>query len=274
MVRNLEYNAKVIQRIEISPGLIILRIAPEDGLFSFTPGQYTTLGLKRSEPRQEGCDPEPEELQQREPNEMIRRAYSIASSSKESTHIDIYLALVTSGELTPRLFQLRIGDSIYIGPRAVGMFTLDKVPTEKHVCLAATGTGLAPYISMVRTQLLNIPERKFLIVHGARYSWDLGYRDELISLQRFCPNLTYIPAISRIKSDVLWKGQSGYVQNILKKIMDQEIKIEDPLSPDRYEIFLCGNPGMIKDSIEELEKAGFKKDEHKSPGTIHVEEYW
>ncbi|MBZ0257639.1 ferredoxin--NADP reductase [bacterium] len=274
MVRNLEYNAKVIQRIEIAPGLIILRIAPEDELFAFTPGQYTTLGLKRSEPRQDGCDPESEELQQRDPNEMIRRAYSIASSSKESTHIDIYLALVTSGELTPRLFHLQIGDPIYLGPRAVGLFTLDKVPKEKHVCLAATGTGLAPYISMVRTQLLNIPERKFIIVHGARYSWDLGYRDELISLQRFCPNLLYIPIISRIKSDIQWKGQSGYVQTILKKLITQEITIEDQFSPEQFEIFLCGNPGMIEESIVELEKIGFKKDERKSPGTIHIEEYW
>lgn len=274
MIRKLDYNAKVIQRIEISPGIIILRIAPEGELFTFTPGQYTTLGLKRSSKRLSSCDPEPEDSKERDPDEMIRRAYSIASSSKENDHLDIYLALVTNGELTPRLFNLQIGDPVYLGPRAVGLFTLDQVAPEKHVCLAATGTGLAPYISMVRTQLLNIPERKFIIVHGARYSWDLGYRDELISLERFCPNLHYFPSISRKQSDPTWTGHTGYVQDMLRKLMTEEIKVEPKLSHEQYEIFLCGNPQMIEDSIVELEKSGFKKDEKKSPGTIHVEEYW
>ncbi|MDP8246040.1 MAG: ferredoxin--NADP reductase [Candidatus Hinthialibacter antarcticus] len=274
MIRKLDYNAIVIQRIEISPGLIILRVAPDEEMFTFTPGQYTTLGLKRNTKRLGGCDPEPEEQKQRDPEEMIRRAYSIASSSKENSYLDIYLALVSNGELTPRLFNLQIGDLVYLGPRATGMFTLDKVPPEKHVCLAATGTGLAPYISMVRTQLLNIPERKFVIVHGARYSWDLGYRDELISLERFCPNLHYFPVISRKRDDLTWAGHSGYVQDILQKLMTKEIEIDPKLSSDQYEVFLCGNPKMIEDSIVELDKSGFKKDERKSPGTIHVEEYW
>ncbi len=274
MARKLDYNAKVIQRIEISPGLIILRVAPDGELFSFTPGQYTTLGLKRRETRLSGTDPDPDEKKQRDPDEMIRRAYSIASSSQEDSHVDIYLALVTNGELTPRLFNLAIGDQIYLGPRATGLFTLEKVAPEKHVCLAATGTGLAPYISMVRTQLLTVPDRKFIIVHGARYSWDLGYRDELISLERFCPNLTYIPCISRKNSDPTWTGKTGYVQDMLQQLIDLEIEIEPRLTHDDYEVFLCGNPQMIEDAIGVLEKYQFKKDERKSPGNIHVEEYW
>ncbi|MBI1388729.1 MAG: hypothetical protein GC154_09815 [bacterium] len=273
MPRKLDYNARITQRIEIAPGLIILRITPDGELFPFLPGQYTVLGLRRGEPRCEGSEPESDELRQRDSDEMIRRAYSIASSSLERHHIDIYLALVTSGELTPRLFNLKIGDRLFVGPKATGMFTLDCVAPHKHVCLAATGTGLAPYISMVRTQLTENPERRFSIAHGARYSWDLGYRDELITLDRFWSNLTYAPIISRKQSDPDWQGRVGYVQTVLEEWL-QEGEGREPMRPETHDVFLCGNPGMIEQAAELLERHGFKKDERKDPGTIHIEEYW
>ncbi len=273
MLRKLEYNATITQRIEIAPGLIIIRVKPDHELFDFKAGQYTVLGLKRKESRCPEADPDPEELKQREPDEMIRRAYSISSASVEKEFIEFYVALVKSGDLTPRIFNLNIGDRIFLGPKATGFFTLDQVPEGKHVCLLATGTGLAPYISMVRSELVAHPNRLFLILHGARYSWDLGYRDELNSLRRVCPNLKYYPTISRPDIDTSWNGFTGRVQDyVTNGVVEGDIGMK--ITPEDFHIFLCGNPNMIEETIELMEKRGFHKGTRRQPGNLHTEEYW
>ena len=128
---------------------------------------------------------------------MIRRAYSISSSSIERRYIEFYITLIASGQLTPRLFALPYGGRLFLGPKASGLFTLDRVPPGKAVVLIATGTGLAPYLSMLRTLLIHDSTRPFVVLHGARYSWDLGYRGELESLARIRQNLVYLPSITR-----------------------------------------------------------------------------
>ena len=175
------YNAAVIGREEINPQLLVLRVQPDTAMFDFKPGQFGVLGLLGSEPRV------PEAASEEivpEPDKMIRRAYSIASSSVERRYVEFYLTLITSGQLTPRLFALKHGSPLFLGPKASGVFTLDRVPPGKAVVFIATGTGLAPYISMLRTMLVNETQRRFVVLHGARFGWDLGYRGELESLAR------------------------------------------------------------------------------------------
>lgn len=115
----------------------------------------------------------PEEAPE-EPGKMIKRAYSIASAGTNTAYLEFYINLVPSGALTPRLFALQPGDTVYLGSKITGMFTIDEVPAERNLLFIATGTGLAPYVSMIRTHLLANPERKLCILHGARHSWELG----------------------------------------------------------------------------------------------------
>ena len=126
-------NAVVALRTEISPWLIILRVVPDGWqLPDFAPGQFAVLGLPGATPR---CAmAEPEEAPS-DPNKLIRRAYSIASSSLTREYMEFYVALVTSGALTPRLFALNIGDRVWLSPRITGMFTLDQVPEGKNVVM-------------------------------------------------------------------------------------------------------------------------------------------
>lgn len=273
MAKQIDYNATVSQRLEVAPGLAIFRIVPDGQLFDFKAGQYTVLGLHRKEARTPDADSQTEDPAIRDPEELIRRAYSIASSSMEREYIEFYVILVKSGELTPRLFNLKVGDRLFLGPKATGMFTLDKVPAGKHVLLAATGTGLAPYISMVRTQLSEHKERHFVIMHGAAHSWDLAYRDELKTLCRYFPNLTYIPTISNAHEDRTWKSHTGWVQHLLENgTVEKEANIA--ITPETFDVFLCGNPGMVDDMMRILGDREFKKDERNNPGTIHIEEFW
>lgn len=264
------YNATVGQRIEVAPGLIILRVIPDDPLFSFEAGQYTVLGLKRGARRVVEADADETDG---DPEKLIRRAYSIASSSLADEYVEFYVTLVASGELTPRLFALEIKDRLFLGAKATGVFTLDRVAPEKHLLLVGTGTGLAPYMSMLRSELVCGGPRRFVVLHGARYSWDLGYRNELNSLSRLCSNMTYIPVISRPGEDPTWKGLTGYLQEVLFSGVVEE-RTGVAVSPDTFDIFLCGNPSMIEEAKERLTAIGFTPDKGRAVGNLHIEEYW
>ena len=264
------YNATVIGREQINPQLLILRVEPDTAMFDFKPGQFAVLGLLGSEPRV--AEAASEELVP-EPDKMIRRAYSIASSSVERRYVEFYLTLITSGQLTPRLFALKHGSRLFLGPKASGLFTLDRVPPDKAVVLIATGTGLAPYLSMLRTMLVNETQRRFVVLHGARFGWDLGYRGELESLARLRPNFTYIPSITRPDQDPHFHGRTGRVQALVEQeVVEKESGVA--LDPAQADVFLCGNPDMVKAVKVTLEARGFKADQPGKPGTIHVEEYW
>ena len=81
--------------------------------------------------------------------------------------------------------------------------------------MIGTGTGLAPCMSMLRSELVCGGPRRFVILQGARFSWDLGYRTELTTLSRLCSNMTYIPVVSRPQEDPTWRGLGGYLQDVL-----------------------------------------------------------
>jgi len=264
------YNATVIGREEINPQLVILRVRPDTELFEFRPGQFGVLGLLGSAPRVEESTPEDVPSA---PDKIIRRAYSIASASVERRYVEFYLTLITSGQLTPRLFALQHGSRVFLGPKASGVFTLDRVAPEKAVVLIATGTGLAPYVSMLRTLLVGDERRRFVVLHGARFSWDLGYRGELESLARLRPNFTYIPSITRPDQDPHFIGYTGRIQALLEQgVLERESGVA--LDPAKAEVFLCGNPDMVKLATLLLKDKGFATKGGTAPATIHVEEYW
>ncbi|MBI4584610.1 MAG: ferredoxin--NADP reductase [Planctomycetes bacterium] len=205
---------------------------------------------------------------------MIKRAYSIASSSVSKEYLEFYISLVYSGALTPRLFDLKNGGRLWLSPGIAGLFTLSEVSQDKHVVLISTGTGLAPYMSMLRSQLTCGGERRFAVLHGARHSWDLGYHSELMALQRLCPNFIYLPSISRPEEEPApWSGFKGYIQDLWNsKILEQASRFQ--FTPENTHIFICGNPGMIEGMVKILAKEGYREHTQKNPGQVHMERYW
>jgi len=153
------------------------------------------------------------------------------------------------------------------------VFTLDRIPPGHHALLVATGTGLAPYMSMLRSELSDGGPRCFVVIHGARISADLGYRKEISALARQYTLLTYIPAVSRPHEDPTWSGRSGYLQDVLLSGIIEE-RAGRVVSPEHFHVFLCGNPKMIEAATARLIDRGFVKDKPREPGTLHTEEYW
>jgi len=266
-----QLNSIVTQVIQVSPAMKIFRIAPDGwDLPEFTPGQFAALALPASAARVEDSTPDPEEMA---PDKMIKRVYSIASSSKSKQFIEFYITLVRSGVLTPRLFNLQIGDRIELGKKAVGMFTLDEVPADNNIVLIATGTGVAPYVSMLRSNILGESKRKIAVIHGAANSWDLGYSSELMLLQSLSDRFAYLPTIIDVKSEpVKWNGDTRFVQEMWSAGVVEKAWGITP-TPQNTHIFLCGNPKMVQSMFDVLNSQGFVEHKKKEPGQIHVESW-
>ena len=267
-----QLNAIVGQRIEVSPGLIVLRVVPDGWkLPDFEAGQFAVLGLPATASRHPVSDPKQERA---DPDKLIKRAYSIASSSVANEYVEFFIVMVRSGALTPRLFALSVGDRLWLSPKVSGLFTLAEVPRDQHVLLISTGTGLAPYMSMLRSDLVCDDPRRFAVIHGARHSWDLGYRSELLTLDRMCPNFTYLATISRPEEEpIQWAGETGYIQDVWQRgVLGESSKFR--ASPEDTHVFLCGNPSMIVTMEKVLGELGFKEHKRNDPGNLHMEKYW
>ncbi len=266
------YNATVIRCMEVTGEIRIIRVRMDEPGFRFKAGQYTMLGLLNEAPRIPEAQPEDADAEPgRDP--MIRRAYSIASGSIQDEYLEFYISMVSSGALTPRLFALGEGDRLYVGDKAKGLFTLDRVPEHSNVLLVGTGTGLAPYVSMLRSEVLSNRQRRIAVLHGASFSWDLGYRRELELLARYNDHFNYIPTVSRPHVDRDWNGLSGRIPPFLEDPQLESL-CGFELQPGPSHVLLCGNPAMIEDATERLEQRGYWQKRKGDRGNLHMEKYW
>ncbi len=265
-------NAVVTLRNHVSPWLTILQVAPDGWhLPDFKPGQYICLGLYGSASRYELAE---HEASAPAPDKLIQRAYSIASSPLDREFMEFYLNLVPTGVLTPRLFNLKIGDRIWLSSKATGSFTFDGVPENANVVLIANGSGLAPYVSMLTTHLSLVKQARVALVHGVRHSCDLGYRSVLMSMQHLRKNFTYFPILSRPQEEpVPWKGAVGHVQDLWRNGAIAHAWGCRP-SPEHTHVFLCGSPEMIESMTTMLGQEGFEEHTTRKPGQVHLERYW
>jgi ferredoxin--NADP+ reductase len=265
-----EFNAVVSQKITISSSLMILQIVPVGWeLPEFKPGQFTMLALPVTSP----VVPEAESPEGGDENVWIRRPYSATSARDQKDYIEFYIRLVYSGELTPRLFALNTGDQLYMFPKLRGILTMDDVEEDKNIIFIATGTGLAPYMSMIRSGILCRDKRKIAIIHGALNSGDLGFRAELEHLEKLCDNFSYIPVISHQDTEKIpWGGKTGFVQNIWNENVIDDIWQND-VTPENTAVFLCGHPEMIRQMTDLLGAGGFKPYDRKKGGSLFYEDW-
>lgn len=231
--------AELIERIDFSEDLCLMRFKPE-GSFTFRPGQYATLAMEDG-------------------GKLIQRPYSIVSSPYEP-FLEFYLELVPHGELTPLLWQMKVGEALLVRNKIVGAFTLDEKSGMTRHLMAATVTGVAPYMSMARTQRMDMqkgktPTHQFAVILGASRLWELGvYHNELNELSRD-GWIQYVPTVSRPWEDAAWQGETGRVEDVLRKYSDH-------LGFDHTNAvgYACGHPQMIENAKGILARARFPKE--------------
>ena len=234
--------ARVLARRDVSRDLCVLRIDP-GGPFEYRAGQYATLGLERDGVRTE-------------------RAYSLVSSPYEP-ELEVFVELVPHGGLTPQLFQLKPGDTLLCRRIAKGRFLLDLRSGHANHLFVCTVTGVAPFVSYVRTLARDwkngngpLPgEHKFFCLQGASHSFEFGYREELERHASDASWFKYIPTVSRPWDEAQWPGEIGRVDDLLRKYIERW-----GLPPDKTTAYLCGHPKMIENSRGILERAGWQKD--------------
>lgn len=264
-------NALVTERREVHSELIFLKVAPDGWQMEpFAAGKFAVLGLPGRAPRCENSEPDVQPVDQ---DKLIRRAYSIGSGPNDTDELEFYISLVASGGLSPRLLALQEGDRVYMAPKTKGTFTLEGVPDDQNLVLISTGTGLTPYVSMLRGQALE-NGRKVAVFQGVRHSWDLGYDSVMRALCEKHSNLTYESTVSRAHLEKEpWEGNKGHVQELWKAgVLEQRWGFRP--KPEDTHVFLCGNPGMVAGAQELLEAEGFALHSKSKPGNIHVEKYW
>jgi len=260
------YNATITGKIMITPDLMVLRIRTDEPRYEFKAGQYTSIGLLASEVRSPNSVMPQEQLP---PGELIVRPYSIASAKHDTSDFEFYISQVKSGQLTPRLFNLSLGRRIWIDDKIIGIFTLNHTPQDCNIVMVATGTGLAPYISYLRSHVNDNPNIKLAVIHGAGYPWDLGYYSELTFIQRMFNNFFYYPTL--LKADDSWTGLRGYIQEHLESGLLEQSGIE--INPKKTHFYLCGNPKMVHSVSDFLLKHKYSKHSSKKAGALHIEEY-
>ncbi len=255
-------NATLVAKELLSEGLALFYVKPDEGVPEFEAGQYVALGLYGKAPRPAYF---PAEIDVPPEDELIRRTYSIGSPPEKRDSFEIYVAVLPQGKFTARLEALEVGGRLFVGKKPVGAFTLKEVPTTKNLIFFSTGTGIAPYISMLKSSKIWEHPRKITLIHGVRYAADFAYRDFLEDLSRQRPDFNYIGVVSRERDT--WSGQTGYVQDLLT----QKIIVPD-LNKDH--VMLCGNPGMVQTVEAMLSAIGFQQHTKKAPGNLHLEKYW
>jgi len=245
MVKAEHYPAELIERTDVSASLVVFRfLAAEQP--SFTAGQYATIGVMAD-------------------GDVIERPYSIVSSPGEKL-LEFFVELVPGGDLTPKLWELKLGSRILIRRRIVGQFTL--APIVKRHLMLATVTGVAPFVSILRTEQIkrqkrNVTDDRFLLIHGASQVADFGpYLRELEELSK-AGWLTYVPTISRPWQEPDWKGETGRVEDIVRKHADK-----DGSGHTNSIAYACGHPRMVENVRNILVRSGFRTDQ------IKEEEYF
>lgn len=204
--------------------------------------------------------------------ERVRRSYSVASAP--GAPLEFYLTRVAEGALTPALFELPVGGELLIDPQPQGFFTFDYLPPAADLWLVSTGTGLGPFISMLRTDEPWQRSEHIVIVNGVRERCQLAYLDELRELAQTRHADAELRVVSCVSREEPPAG--GVVGRIPAAIEDGRLEHAAgmKLSPNRSHVLLCGNPDMIRDTQVVLERRGLRKHRQRKPGHFSFEKYW
>ncbi len=226
-----------------------------DSLFSFTVtrdaalrfenGQFVMIGLEVA-------------------GKPLLRAYSIASANHEE-HLEFFSIKVKDGPLTSRLQNLQVGDAVLVGRKPVGTLLLSDLLPGKHLYLFGTGTGLAPFMSLIKAPETYERFEKVVLVHGVRVVSELAYRDAIREElpqheflgEEIAAKLIYYPTVTR--EEFPTRGRLTELVESGKIFADIGLP---PLDPAVDRAMVCGSPGMLRDTRAMLDARGFVVSPH------------
>jgi ferredoxin/flavodoxin---NADP+ reductase len=201
--------------------------------------------------------------------ERIARPFSFVNPPDDPL-LEFYGVIVPEGPLSPSLALLRPGDVLYYADNPSGFLVLAEVPPAEALWLIATGTGIAPFLSILRTEAPWQTYRRVILVHAARHANELVYREVIDAARRQRGDqFRHVTFVSREAHPGSLAGR------IPAAIRDGRLEAAaEPFAAERSQFMLCGNPDMVKDVTAALVERGLRKHRRRAPGQITVETFW
>jgi ferredoxin/flavodoxin---NADP+ reductase len=236
-----------------------------DRLFSFTTTRDTSLRFSNGHFTMIGL--------RGENGKPLLRAYSIVSANYEE-HLEFLSIKVQDGPLTSKLQHIKVGDKIVIGKKPTGTLLIDYLLPAKNLYLIGTGTGLAPFLSIVRDPETYERFEKVILVHGVREVKELAYHNYLTEElpkheflgEMVSDQMLYYPTVTREP----YKNQGRVTDLLTSNKLTQDLGLPN-IDPANDRIMICGSPGLNKDMRTLLEERGFKEGSTTTPGDFVVE---
>jgi ferredoxin/flavodoxin---NADP+ reductase len=230
--------------------------------FRFTPGHYTRLGLGSADASLA---------------DRVWRPYSL-TSARDDDFLEFIAVLVPGGAFSERLSLLKPGDTIGVDKTAYGFLTVDQLAPGRDLWLLASGTGLGPFMAILREPAVWQNWRRLILVHSVRESAELAWREEITSLSAAPPGLFpgaratlgYIPVVTREP------GATALAARIPLLLADGRLEAAagTQLSLADSRLMVCGNPELAKELRQFLGERGYATNRRGVPGQMAFEKYW
>lgn len=280
---------KVIEVTRWAPTLLSFKVTRPDG-FKFTAGQFVRLGIhgkdlqyfaQNHETKLITSETQVYEEQgheaQGQPIDLdgyVFRAYSVASSPYDE-FIEFFSVVIPEGEFTSKVNHIQVGDSLLLNTTPFGYLTLARyqLPLPNDLWLLATGTGLAPFLSILKTIDVWQQYQRIILVYSARTSQELAYQAEIGSIKSIYGDngaaFVFLPIVTR---EADYAGEKARIPNLILSGKLTQL-VGQKLDKERSHVMVCGNPQMVEDTKEALKSIGLTMN-RRGEGNIAVENYW
>ena len=270
---------KVIEVTRWAPTLLSFKVTRPDG-FKFTAGQFVRLGIHGKDLQYFAQNHETKLITseiQGQPIDLegyVFRAYSVASSPYDE-FIEFFSVVIPHGEFTSKVNHIQVGDSLLLNTTPFGYLTLARyqLPLPNDLWLLATGTGLAPFLSILKTIDVWQQYQRIILVYSARTSQELAYQAEIGSIKSIYGDngaaFVFLPIVTR---EADYTGEKARIPNLILSGKLTQL-VGQKLDKERSHVMLCGNPQMVEDTKEALKSIGLTMN-RRGEGNIAVENYW
>jgi len=240
----------------LTPSLFTLRTTRDPG-FRFTAGQFVRVGVTKAD------------------GSTVWRAYSLVSSPFDE-HLDFFSIVVPGGEFTSELSRLRVGDTLMVERQATGFLPLHRFVDGRDLWMLGTGTGVAPFLSILQDFEVWEKFERIILVYSAREAKELAYQalikelGEREYLAEYAHKLIYIPTVTREQHP---GALNGRITTLIENgELERAAGVE--LTPEHSRVLICGNPQMVDDTRQLLKQRDMNLSLSRRPGQVAVENYW
>lgn len=270
MSENNIQTVKVLSKTTWTPNLFSFTVTRPTS-FKFTAGQFVRLGVNPTQLHYHQDSGEHVE------DEAVFRAYSIVSSPFDEV-LEFFSIVIPDGAFTSQLQHLEVGDTLLLNTTPFGFLTLARyqAPLPKDLWLLATGTGVAPFLSMLQDLKTWEDYEHIVLAYSARNEAELAYVDKIKTLQEDFGSLVDNPAKLIFVPIITRETHDGALNERLPKLLldgTLQAHVGLPLATEHSHVMLCGNPEMVDDTKEALKSLGLVMN-RRGEGNIAVENYW